>query len=283
MKAASFHDSGQDMEGWCQSLLDGLVQQVRTNVPRPLKTLLFYSVINPADGTPGERLAKIFAHILSGCVLATDSSHLAHPLVRTTLQCLCFVLSPDSYPLADAHPHPGDSHPHPLGSLHIMLRETAATQRDLSSLIDPSLLSADPSALALEELSECCSEEHYLAAQALVSREESLLALEAVHAALKQLGSGGQDPNFDPFKEYVNVALPGARDEAMLSQQKVMTLADSIDFARLLQEQLGSVGEKALQLIKTARWEWQVGRASQLTPEEKELVGVINKQLLPVE
>lgn len=193
-------------------------------------------------------LSQILVHILNGCVLVADSSHLAHPLVLPALKCLRYVLDPDVYPLTDVsfpslamatstHPPPPD----PMDSLSCTIRKTAELQRDsLSSLLDPSLLTLDPltidpSVLAREELAGCCFEEHDLAAQVLVGHRESLLALDAVHAALRKRQSGSSedcaDPSFDPLKEYANVAVLCTQDKIVLSQQKLMTVADGMDFA----------------------------------------------------
>jgi hypothetical protein len=80
-----------------------------------------------------------------------------------------------------------------------------------------------------EELSECCPEEYDLAAQVVCSGEEGLLALCTIHATLCDASLRHSSRRFNPLKEYANVAVVGGQDE-ILSQQKLMTVADGIDF-----------------------------------------------------
>lgn len=176
---------------------------------------------------------QVLARILNGCVLATDPSHLAYPLVQPTLNCIQYILDPDALPLSFSN-----------SSMSELIKETAEKQRDLlGTIVEPSLLGRDPSTLdpwtlAREELLQCSLDEHDVAAQVMTSCEETLLALNAVHAALRQYQLGttgkmqgnGPSNQFNPSKEYTNVAILGVQEEMMLNQQKLMTLAGNIDF-----------------------------------------------------
>ena len=242
-------------------------------------------------------LLQVLANILSGCALATDCSHPAHPLIQPALNCIRYILDPDAPPPFNT-------------SLSELIKGTAGKQGELlDAIVEPSLLGSnpsksEPSTLAREELLLCSFEEHDVAAQVMTSHEEILPALDAVHAALRQwqLGAAYQQGydstnKFNPSKEYTNVAILGAQEEMMLSQQKLMALASSVDFpgecvcmcmttssspsimyvsSGILENGLFS---NALQLVTTVRWEWQVGVASLLTPDEKSLVAVINQQM----
>lgn len=53
-------------------------------------------------------------------------------------------------------------------------------------------------------------------------------------------------------------------------------------FPGLLERSVSAVGYEALKLVPIVRWEWQVGGASQLSPDERELLEVINKHLSSV-
>lgn len=180
------------------------------------------------------------------------------------------------------------------------------------STLDPSTSNPstfDPMALASNELSECSLTEHNIAAGMIASDQEGLQALATVHLALRRWCGGysecdftqGQElREFHPMNEYVNVAVLGSHGKTALSQQKLMAAGDSIDiageytwrngyvhlpqhrglfYAGMMNKGFYCLGQKALQVIKTVRWEWHVGVSSELPPSEKRLVKAIDSLL----
>ena len=167
------------------------------------------------------------------CVL--DVSHPCYTLLYPTLNLLCFALDPSS-PL---------DHKDPFIHQQMAIHEDHLLEKrkDLALLMDSltstPLKTTDPTAIQPkmmlnQEMADCREEEHEMAADIISSNEEGLHAFYVVQSAVRKWwtgcsGCGFSNKDFNPFKEYMNMAVPGTGIEEMLSQQKLMSTIESID------------------------------------------------------
>lgn len=179
-------------------------------------------------------MLQILGNVLKGCALATDPTHPAHPLILPTLKSLCFLLDPAT-PLMDSDPEDPTS----------LLQPTTLQElrQSLSSILDPSIVEQapdlaglQPTAQLMEEMAECSLEEHECAAAVVGSSLQGRLALQDLHSALCQWQGSGcglrrKKEGFDPLREYVNVARLGSKEDTLLNQQTLMSLADNQEIA----------------------------------------------------